>query len=149
MTPMKKGANRSRAVRTTLSSDCVAALAAARFGRAFESTPGGKGEPVLNTAFLGDPRATILHRVGRDRFKVPPVSEGDILVADRRLKPEDGDLVIALVDGERVVRLFSESKGRRYLRTGAEPRASTELTDDSRAAVVAVVVSLIPVIPAS
>jgi DNA polymerase V len=118
---------------------------AARIGRPSGDAARGEKGLGLDTALLGDPRATILHRAGRSGLEVLQVSEGDILVADRRLKAADGDLVIALLDGVRVLGRFSESGGRRYLRAGSETGAQTEVTDDARSAVEGVVVSVIPV----
>jgi len=123
----------------------AAAARAARLGRPSGDAARGDEGLGLDTALLGDLRDTILHRAGCPGFDVPQVSEGDILVANRSLKAADGDLVIALVDGVRVVGRFSESEGRCYLRAGSEPDAQTEVTDDARSAVEGVVVFVIPV----
>lgn len=136
---MNRRADKPCAVRTK------PARAAARYGRPFGDTARVEDGLGLHTALLGDPGSTVLHRADRIGFEVPQVSEGDILVADRRLEAADGDLVIALVDGVSVVRRFSESGGRRFLCAGAGPRSLTELTDGARAAVVGVVVSVIPI----
>jgi Peptidase S24-like len=141
---VNRRADEPKAVRTK-PGRAAAAARAARYGRPFGDTARGGEGLGLDTALMGDPRSTVLHRAGRIGFEEPQVSEGDILVADRRLEAADGDLVIALVDGVRVVRRFSESGGRRYLCAGAGPRSVTEITDGARAAVVGVVVSVIPV----
>jgi SOS-response transcriptional repressor LexA len=100
----------------------------------------------LDTTHLGDPRSTIIHRVGAPGFEDPRVSAGDLVVADRAVRPDDGDLVIAVIGGEKVVRLFRVSAGREYLLAGGEAGGGVEVSSDARVEILASVVSVIPII---
>src|SRR5947209_2424817 len=71
--------------------------------RADDSLRGETGL-TLNLNYLNDPDVTIILRMDQKGFDEPCVYEGDLVVADRRVKPEDGNLVIATIDGEIVVR---------------------------------------------
>jgi SOS-response transcriptional repressor LexA len=92
--------------------------------------------------YFDTPEVTIILRMGRPGFDEPLVAEGDLVIADRRVKPDDGSLVIAVVGGESVVRRFSRSEGgeRLYTPDGSCERAGA-------AEILATVVSLIPVSP--
>jgi DNA polymerase V len=116
------------------------------FGRTADSTSCEESGLELNSAYLDNPEVTIIHRMNQPGLDEPHVCEGDLLVADRRVKPVNGSLVIALIDGEIVVRLFSVSGGRQYLRAGGKTSCDVEVTGGARIEILASVVSVIPVI---
>lgn len=101
-----------------------------------------EGGLEFNPGYLDAPEMMIILRVGQPGFDEPRVAEGDLVIADRRVKPDDGSLVIAVVGGESVVRRLSLSEGgeRLYAPEGSCERAGA-------AEVLATVVSLIPVSP--
>jgi len=112
-----------------------------------------RGRPPIRTAhdenrlefslgLLDDPGMTIILRMRRPGFDEPRVAEGDLVIADRRVKPDDGNLVIAVVGGESVVRRFSTSEEVELL---SAPDGSCERT--GAAEILATVVSVIPVTP--
>ena len=101
-----------------------------------------EGELELNPGYLGDPKVTIIHRVEQPGFDEPRVSAGDIVIADRRVKPGDGSLVIAQVGGELVVRRFSTSGGHEFL---CDDEGSCEM--EGGAEILAAIVSVIPITP--
>jgi SOS-response transcriptional repressor LexA len=80
-------------------------------------------------------------------FNDPPVSVGDLVVGDSRVKPIDRCLVIAVIGGMRVIRLFSTDGGRQFLHTGNEACETLEITGRPDVEILAAVVSVIPVIP--
>jgi SOS-response transcriptional repressor LexA len=96
----------------------------------------------LNPDYLTGPEVTIVLRMGGPGFDEPGVAEGDLVIADRRVKPGDGSLVIALIRGETTVRRFSVSEGLELLRA---PDGSCERAE--AAEILATVVSVIPVRP--
>lgn len=101
-----------------------------------------EGELELNPGYLGDPEVTIICHVEQPGFDEPRVSAGDIVIADRRVKPSDGSLVIVVVGGELVVRRFTASGGHEFLCAGdgsCELKRGTEI--------LAAIVSVIPVTP--
>lgn len=98
----------------------------------------------LNPDYLAAPEVTVILRMGRPGFDEPRVAEGDLVIADRRVKPVEGSLVIASVCGDTAVRRFSVSRGLELLRT---PDGSCERA--GAAEILATVVSVIPVTPES
>lgn len=110
------------------------------------STPIVQNEVTFNQGHL-DPAVTIIHRVDEAGFDDPPVSTGDLVVGDRRVKPTDRCLVIAVIRGLRVVRHFSADGGRQFLHSGDEACETLEVTGRRDVEILAAVVSVIPVIP--
>jgi SOS-response transcriptional repressor LexA len=94
----------------------------------------------LNPDYLNTPEATIMLRMGRHGFEEPRVAEGDLVVADRRMKPDDGSLVVAVIGGETGVLRYSISEGLELL---CAPDGSCEQI--GVAEILATVVSVIPV----
>lgn len=94
----------------------------------------------LNPGYLGNPEVTIIHRLEQPVFDEPRVSAGDIVIGDRRVKPGDGSLVIAVVGGELVVRRFSASGEQEFLCDGD---GSCEM--EGGAEILAAIVSVIPI----
>lgn len=112
-----------------------------------ENTSRGQDAATFNQSYLGDPRVTIIHRMDEAGFDDPPVSTGDLVVGDRRVKPTDRCLVIAVIGGLRVVRLFSTDGRRQFLCSGNEACETLEVTGRRDVEILAAVVSVIPVIP--
>lgn len=54
----------------------------------------------LNKELVRHPAATFYGRVVGDSMIDAGVDEGDILVIDRSLEPQDGDMAVCFVDGE-------------------------------------------------
>lgn len=65
----------------------------------------------LDSLLVKRPAATFFVRVAGDSMIGEGIHPGDLLVVDRSLRPADGDVVIAAVDGEFAVKRFR--KGRR------------------------------------
>lgn len=101
---------------------------------------------LINSDYLAGPEVTIIHRVDEPGFREPRVSAGDLVVADRRVKPDDGSLVVAMIDGKKSVILFTARGGREYLhRAGENGSESLEVIGNARIEILASVVSVIPV----
>lgn len=58
----------------------------------------------LNEKLIANKNATFLLRVQGDSMQDAGIHDGDILVVDRSLKPENGKIVIAALDGELTVK---------------------------------------------
>ena len=54
----------------------------------------------LNELLVKRPAATYFVRVEGDSMSGAGISDGDLLVVDRSLRPADGDVIIASVDGD-------------------------------------------------
>ena len=104
----------------------------------------------INSVYLAGPETTIIHRVDEPGFREPRVCAGDLVVADRRVKPDNGSLVVAMIEGERLVTLFTARGGREYLqRAGEHGSEALDVTDNARIKILASVVSVIPMMRGS
>lgn len=54
----------------------------------------------LNKELVRHPEATFYGRVVGDSMKDAGVTEGDVLVIDKSLSPEEGDMAVCFIDGE-------------------------------------------------
>ena len=63
----------------------------------------------LNEALVRHPQATFMMRTAGDAMCDAGISDGDVLVVDRALSPHDGNVVVAVVDGDLICRrLFNQ-----------------------------------------
>ena len=86
----------------------------------FESVAAGFPSPAtdytdskldLNELCIKNPSATFFIRVSGDSMHGAGISDGDILIVDRSLKPKIRDIVVAIVDNDFTVkRLFKQGK---------------------------------------
>ena len=72
----------------------------------------------LNELLVKRPAATYFVRVEGDSMVGAGIRDGDLLVVDRSLRPADGDVIIASVDGDFTVKTLrlgkrEEGKGKR------------------------------------
>lgn len=88
----------------------------------------------LNKELSLHPAATFFGRVVGDSMKEAGVSAGDILVIDRALEPQEGDMVVCSLDGEFVLKRisFGASGGNRSVRlVSASPDCPDIVVDGS------------------
>ena len=64
----------------------------------------------LNELLVKRPAATYFVRVQGDSMIGAGISDGDLLVVDRSLRPADGDIIIASVDGDFTVKTYRRDK---------------------------------------
>jgi DNA polymerase V len=64
----------------------------------------------LNELLVKRPAATYFVRVSGDSMSGAGISDGDLLVVDRSLRPADGDIIVACVDGDFTVKTLRVSK---------------------------------------
>ena len=62
------------------------------------------------------PDATFIIHVAGDSMTGAGIFDGDLLVVDRSLEPREGDIVIAILDDELLVKRLARRKGRTMLR---------------------------------
>ena len=65
----------------------------------------------LNELLIKRPAATYFVRVEGDSMIGAGIHEGDLLVVDRSLRPSNGDVIIASVDGDFTVKMLSLANG--------------------------------------
>ncbi|KAB2684396.1 LexA family protein [Brucella tritici] len=69
----------------------------------------------LSRLLILNPPATFLWRVEGHSMRDAGIFHGDLLVVDRSLTPMDGDIVVAIVHGERSLKRLSLRGGRARL----------------------------------
>ena len=72
----------------------------------------------LNELLVKRPAATFFVRVQGDSMIGAGIHDGDLLVVDRSLRPADGDVIIASVDGDFTVKTLRLGNGERGMGNG-------------------------------
>lgn len=71
-----------------------------------------EGKLDLNDYLIMNPSATFLVRVTGDSMINSGIYSGDLLIVDRSLEPKDGNIVIAVIDGELTVKRLRNAKNK-------------------------------------
>ena len=66
----------------------------------------------LNDALIRHPQSTFVMRAAGDAMGDAGIANGDVLIVDRAIKAEHGNVIIAVVDGELVCRRLHTQRGR-------------------------------------
>lgn len=82
----------------------------------------------LNTHLVKNPVSTFFIRVSGDSMIGAGIASGDLLVVDRSLAPESGNVVIAVLNGELTVKRLWREGGRVELRPENPAYAPIRLT---------------------
>ncbi|MBU0580138.1 MAG: translesion error-prone DNA polymerase V autoproteolytic subunit [Candidatus Margulisbacteria bacterium] len=69
----------------------------------------------LNEHLIKHPAATFFVRISGDSMQNAGIHSGDILVVDRAEKPSDGKIVVALLNGEFVVKRIKKQQNKIFL----------------------------------
>ncbi len=83
----------------------------------------------LNERLVKTPAATFFMQVEGDSMVDYQIGDGDTLVVDRALEPQPGHILVALVDGEVVVKRYEHRHGRPLLCSGNPRYAPIPLSD--------------------
>lgn len=59
------------------------------------------------------------------------IDEGDIIIVDRSIEPEDGDLAVCCIDGDFTLKRISNRKGRIFLMPSNKEFPPIEITPDN------------------
>lgn len=78
------------------------------------------GELDLNELVVRRPAATFYARAEGDSMRDAGIFDGDLLVVDRSLRPDHGDIVVAVLNGCLTVKRVSRS-GSRWFLASANP----------------------------
>lgn len=71
-----------------------------------------EGPLDLNEHLIAHPAATFFVRASGESMRDAGIFDGDMLVVDRSIKPRDGHVVVAVVDGEFTVKCLCLRNGR-------------------------------------
>lgn len=74
----------------------------------------------LNRFIFRNPSSTTLYWVKDDSYQVFDIHNGDILVVDKSLPPEDRKLVLVEINGEETIRLLIKFQDKLFLGTGQD-----------------------------
>ena len=90
-----------------------------------------EGRLDLNKLAVTHPDATFFARVEGDSMKDDCIEDGDLLVIDKSLKPEDGNVVVSYLDGEFTLKRIQIKKGKIYLVPANGKYKVLEVSDDT------------------
>lgn len=97
----------------------------------------------LNRALAKNPLATFYIKVSGHSMINAGIDDGDILVADRSLEPENGKIAICLVDGEFTVKRLKIEENCIYLMPENDKYQPLQLTEDNQFTIWAIVTYVI------
>ena len=96
----------------------------------------------LNKLLMPRPITTFFVRVQSDAMESDTIKKGDILIVDKSLTPKHNDLIIAVLDGEQLVRRLIKEKEHSFL-VSNYGHAKYHITEDSDFSVWGVVTYII------
>lgn len=97
----------------------------------------------LNEQLVPNKQDTFYLRVNTDCMSGAGIQSGDMLIVDRSVKPDNGKIIIALMDGELLVRYYEQQRGRKRLIPATPALAPIEVDAAARFAVWGVVTYVI------
>jgi DNA polymerase V len=83
----------------------------------------------INDLVVKNPASTFFVRVEGDSMIGAGIFGGDVLVVDRSIDPRDGNIVVAAVNGELVVKRLSYARGQQLLLSENEDYAPITIGD--------------------
>ena len=102
-----------------------------------------EGKLDLNEHLIRHPAATFFVRAAGDSMVGAGIHHGDILIVDRALEVSNGDVVIAVLEGELTVKRIRLAGGKRVLAPENSRYKPIELADDAEVTVWGVVTHVI------
>ena len=85
----------------------------------------------LDRELVKNKEATFYARVSGDSMVGAGLDDGDLLVIDRSLNPENGKIAVCLVDGEFTVKRIIKEKNKLYLMPENKKYKSIELKEEN------------------
>ncbi len=86
----------------------------------------------LNELLVKNYASTFFVRVVGDSMQQAGIFSGDILVVDRSIDPKDGNIIIAVIDGELTVKRLSKTKNKIFLLPENKNYEPIEITEQMR-----------------
>lgn len=102
----------------------------------------------INEYLVRNPASSFFFSVRGDSMQDADIDDGDILVVDRSIDPAHGHIVIAFVDGERLVKRLHRKRGKVALLAANPAYPPLELRDGNALEIWGVVVGKFKRIPA-
>ena len=85
----------------------------------------------LDKELIKNKEATFYARVSGDSMVDAGLDDGDLLVIDRSLNPENGNIAICFIDGDFTVKRIKKEKGKLYLIPENKKYKPIELKEDN------------------
>lgn len=84
----------------------------------------------LNEALIAHPAATFFVRVEGESMKDGGILDKDLLIVDRSLNPKNGQVVVAVINGEFTVKKIKKDKNRLFLMPENKKFSPLEITEE-------------------
>ena len=128
-----------------LSTTCERPVFLERVPAGFPSPAGDymEGKLDLNQYLIKHPAATFFVRVTGDSMIEKGIHSGDILIVDKSLEPQDGSIVIAVLDGELTVKELEKRNGMLRLLPANKQYEPLEVTEQQSFEIWGVVTNVI------
>lgn len=84
----------------------------------------------LNEQLIRNKPATFFLRVNSDAMAGAGVHRGDVVIVDRSLEAKSGKIIIAVVDGELLIRKLEVSGGKKRLVPATKTLAPIDISDE-------------------
>lgn len=85
----------------------------------------------LNTELIRHPAATFFGRVVGNSLEEAGVTEGDILIIDKSLKPQDGNMCVCFLDGDFTLKFIRHSENEIWLIPANKAYTPIKVTEDN------------------
>ena len=83
----------------------------------------------LDKELVRHPAATFFARVVGDSMVDAGVEEGDVLVVDKALEPQEGDMAVCFIDGEFALKFISFEQPENRIKKASKPRVSYDILE--------------------
>ena len=85
----------------------------------------------LNNALIKNPSSTFYVKVNGDSMKDVGINDGDLLIVDRSLEPQDGKIAVCYIDGEFTLKRIKVEKNYCWLMPANDDYKPIKVTDDN------------------
>lgn len=118
----------------------------------FMSVSAGIGEPVeshidreidLNEYLIEHPLSTFFAKVKGDDMREAGICDGDILIVDKSISPNDGKIVIAKINETYMIKYYRDVDGSIYLESHSQNFFPVDLGEDFKYEILGVVTKII------
>ncbi|MFO7869121.1 MAG: translesion error-prone DNA polymerase V autoproteolytic subunit [Bacteroidales bacterium] len=97
----------------------------------------------LNKEFIKNPSATFFGRVSGDSMQDVGIHDGDLLIIDKSLEPQNGKIAVCFIDGEFTVKQIEMREGGFFLVPANSKFKPLQVTEDNDFIVWGIVVHVI------
>lgn len=85
----------------------------------------------LDKELVKNQESTFYARANGDSMVEAGINDGDLLVIDKSLSPENGKIAVCFIDGDFTVKRIIKEKGKLYLKAENKKYKSIELKDEN------------------